>query len=130
NPPKANLFALARVRPLTPPQLATALRLATTDPQTLAPNPKADDIEKRLEGLENSARGMASMFEQPRDDFQISVTEALLFSNSERIQKEFLADSGDRLLGRLKQLKTPQEVVETAVRNVFCRPPRAEETEA
>src|SRR5205823_243171 len=103
---------------------------ATTDPQSFAANPKGDDLEKRLEGLENSAAGVASLFEQPRDDFQISVTEALLFSNSDRIQKDFLADGGDRLLGRLKQLKSPQEVVETAIRNAFCRPPRPEEVEA
>ncbi len=127
--PKAHLFAVARVRPLTPSQMATSLRLATSDPLSLSANPKMDDLEKRLEGLENSARGMASLFEQPRDDFQVSVMEALLFSNSDRIQKEILSDSGDRLLGRLKQLKSPEEMIDVAIKNVFCRPPRPEEVE-
>jgi hypothetical protein len=129
NPPRANLFAVARARPLGPMQLALSLRLATTDPQSFGANLKADDLEKRIEGQENSARGFASQIEQPRDDFQISVGEALLFSNSDRVQKELLADIGDRLLGRLKQLKTPEEVVDTAVSNVFCRPPRPEEVQ-
>jgi hypothetical protein len=129
NPPRANLFAVARVRPLGPMQLALSLRLATTDPQSFGANLKPEDLEKRIEGQENSARGLASQIEQPRDDFQISVGEALLFSNSDRVQKELLADSGDRLLGRLKQLNTPEEIVDTAVRNVFCRPPCSEEVQ-
>jgi hypothetical protein len=129
NPPKANLFALARVRPLTPAQLGVALRLATTDPQMLAPNPKPGDLEKRLEGIEAIGRGMASLFEQPRDDFQISVTEALLFSNSDRIQKDILSDGSDRLLGRLKLLKTTDEMIDVAVKNVYCRSARPEEVE-
>src|SRR5262249_15616261 len=63
NPPKANLFALARVRPLTPTQLAMSLRMATSDPLSLTSNPKADDLEKKLEGMDSTARGYSSMFE-------------------------------------------------------------------
>jgi hypothetical protein len=129
NPPRTNLFALARVRPLTPAQMGVALRLATTDPQMFAPNPKADDFEKRLEGVESIGRGMANLFEQPRDDFQISVTEALLFSNSDRIQKDILSDGSDRLLGRLKLLKSTEEMIDVAVKNVYCRAPRPDEIE-
>jgi hypothetical protein len=128
-PPKPHLFAVARVRPLTPTQLAMSLRMATSDPVSLASNPKAEDLEKKLEGLDSGARGNASMFEQPRDDFQISVTEALLFSNSDRIQKDFLSDGGDRLLGRLKLLMSTEEIIETAVKNVLCRAPKPEEVE-
>jgi hypothetical protein len=125
--PKPQRFAVARVRPLTPMQLAASLRLATTDPATLPPGMKPEEFEKRVEGLENSARGFAALLEQPREDFQVSVTEALLFSNSDRIQKEFLADGGDRLVGRLKQIKDDRELIDTAVRNVLCRPPAEEE---
>jgi hypothetical protein len=126
--PKPQRFAVARVRPLTPMQLAASLRLATTDPATLPAGMKPEEFEKRVEGLESSARGFAALLEQPREDFQVSVTEALLFSNSDRIQKEFLADGGDRLVGRLKQTKDERELIDTAVRNVLCRPPAEEES--
>ncbi len=111
-------------------QLATSLRLATTSPEQLPASLKSDELESRIEGTENSARGLAGLFEQPRDDFQIGVTEALLFSNSERVQGELLADGKDRLLGRLAELKTDEEVVEMAVRNILSRPATAEEKRA
>jgi hypothetical protein len=127
--PVAKSFAVARVRPLTPYQLAASLRLATTDPQQFE-KIKPEDFEKRIEGIENSARGFASQFEWPGDDFQIGVGEALFFSNADRLQKEVLADGGDRLLGRLKQLKDRKEQVDLAVRSVLCRPPSADEAKA
>jgi hypothetical protein len=70
---------------------------------------------------------MASSFEYPGDDFQIGVGEALLFNNSDKVQRDLLADGNDRLLGRLKQLKDRKEILETAVRAVLCRPPTADE---
>jgi hypothetical protein len=121
NAPEADLFAAARVRPLTPMQLATSLRLATTDPSSFV-GAKADELEKRFEGLENSARGFAGLIQQPGENFQVGVSEALLFSNNDQIGKEFLADAGDRLVGRLKQLKDRNELIDTAVRSVLARP--------
>jgi hypothetical protein len=125
-PPSARFFAVAPVRALTPMQLAASLRLASADPVGLAAG-KPEEIERRLEGLENSARGLARDFAQPTDDFQVSVTEALLFSNSERMQRELLSDGGDRLVGRLKQIKDTKELIDTAVRSVLSRPATAEE---
>ena len=125
--PRPPLFAVARLRPLTPMQLAVSLRLAVTDPQSLPATLKPDEFDKRLQALEANAAGYARLFEQPGDDFQVGVGEALLFSNNNRIQKELLADGGDRLLGRLKQLRSVEEVIDTAVRTVLCRPPREEE---
>src|SRR5262249_25403512 len=125
--PAPQLFAVARVRPLTPMQLATSLRLATADPAGFQADLKPGDFEKRIEGLENSARGFAALIEQPRDDFQVSVGEALLFSNSDRIQKEFLADGVDRLLGRLQQIKDQRQLIDTAVGTVLSRPPSDDE---
>ena len=40
---------------------------------------------------------------------------------------EFLADSGDRLVGRMKAAKEPKEAIELAVRSTLCRPPTDEE---
>jgi hypothetical protein len=108
-------------------QLATSLRIATADPQSLEANGTPEELEKKLEGLENSAAGFAAVIEQPGEDFQISVSEALLFSNGDRIQKEFLVDSGDRLLGRLKATDEPTKLIETAVGTVLCRQPTPEE---
>jgi hypothetical protein len=120
-PPAAKWFAVARVRPLTPLQLANSLRIATSDPQTFE-NTKPADLEKKIEQIESSARGLANMFEYPNDDFQIGAGEALLFSNSDRMQKDLLADGGDRLFSNLKKLKTNDQVVELTVSSILCRP--------
>jgi hypothetical protein len=124
--PQPTLFAVARVRPLTPMQLAMSLRLAVTDPQTLPGIARTEETDKRLQGLESSAGSLARLFEQPGDDFQVGVSEALLFSNGPSIEKDVLADGSDRLLNRLKQLKN-DEAIEIAVRTILCRPPRDEE---
>lgn len=125
-PPRPNLFAVARVRALTPTQLAASLRLATADPVSLAAG-KPADVEKRIESLANGARGMANWFEQPGDDFQVGVGEALLFSNADRARNDLLGDGGDRLLARLKSLPSQDAVIDCAVRSVLSRPPAASE---
>ncbi len=125
--PSPALFAVARVRPLTPMQLAVSLRLAVTDPQTLSASSKPEELDKRLQGLEASAGSLARLFEQPGDDFQVGVSEALLFSNGAAIEKDVLADGSDRLLNRLKQCKSEDEAIDLAVRTILCRPPRDEE---
>ncbi len=70
-------------------------------------------------------RGFAGQIAQPTDDFQIGVSEALLFSNSPRITQEFLGDNG--LLGRVKQIKDPSEAIELLVRSILGRRPSADE---
>jgi hypothetical protein len=124
--PPADLFAVASVRPLTPTQLATSLRLATANPASFT-DLNADDLEKRFEAVENSARGFANLIQQPGENFQIGVSEALLFSNNEQVNKELLADTGDRLVGQLKEIKDRKELIDLAVRSVLVRPPSAEE---
>src|SRR5262249_26787208 len=57
--PRPALFAVALVRPLTPAQLATSLRLATADPASLPVDYDSDGFEKRIQGLEESGRGLA-----------------------------------------------------------------------
>jgi hypothetical protein len=128
-PPAPALFAVGRLKPLTPMQMATSLKIATADPQTFE-NAKPDDVEKRIEGLENAGRGFASLFAQPTDDFQIGVSEALLFSNSDKIVREFLADGNDKLLGRAKTVGDNAKAIDLIVRSVLCRPPTAEEQRA
>ena len=124
-PPAPALFAAARLKPLTPMQMATSLKVATADPQSFE-NVKPDDLEKRIEGLENSARGFAASIAQPTDDFQIGVNEALLFSNGDKVIREFLADGNDKLLGRVKALDNAKGI-DAIVRSILCRPPTPEE---
>jgi len=125
-PPAASLFAVGRLKPLTPTQMATSLKVATGDPQTFE-NIKPDELEKRLDGLENAARGFASSFAQPTDDFKVGVNEALLFSNSDKVARELLADGNDRLLGRAGAVGDPGKGTDLIVRSVLSRPATVDE---
>jgi hypothetical protein len=126
--PPANLFAIARLKPLTPMQLATSLRIAAADPAQFEGKP--EDVEKKIEQLEATARGFASLIAQPNDNFQIGVGEALLFSNGDRVMKEFLTDGGGTLLGKAKAEKDNKAAVEMLVRSAYGRSPTAEESRA
>lgn len=77
--------------------------------------------------MEPAARGFASSIEQPRDNFQIGVGEALLFSNSEKISKQYLTDAGDGLIAAMKKAPDDKERIDLAVRSVFSRPPTSAE---
>jgi hypothetical protein len=114
------------LKPLTPLQLATALKMATMDPAAFE-NLKPEDLEKKLEAIEASARGFASQIAQPTDDFQIGVNEALLFSNNNRIGAEFLAEGGDKLTTKLKNTNDPAKAIDLMVRNILARPATADE---
>ena len=125
-PPEGNLFAVAKLKPLTPLQLATSLKIATTDPKSL--EGRSEDVEKKLEQLESSARGLASLLAQPTDNFQIGVGEALLFSNGERIFNEYLTDASGSTLGRIKAMSDPKQAIEFLMRTTYGRPPTEEES--
>jgi len=127
--PASKYFAIAKLKPMTPLQLATSLKIATADPTTFD-NLKPDEFEKRIESLESAARGFAGSIAQPTDDFQIGVGEALLFSNSDRAIKEFLNDSGGTLLGKVKTLKDNGEIADLMVKTVFGRAAKVEERTA
>ena len=128
NPPEGNLFAVAKLKPLTPLQLATALKIAATDPASL--DGKPEEIEKKFEELESSARGLAALLAQPTDNFQIGVAEALLFSNGERIIKEYLTDTPGSTLGRVKTMTDAREAVEFLIKTAYGRSATAEEARA
>lgn len=127
--PAPDLFAVATIRPLTPAQYATSLRLASMSPTWFPADTTSEDFEKRIEQVENSASGFARMIDPPSEGFQVSVTEALLFNNNQRISSEFLRDGGDSLVGMLKSIEDPNQLVDVAVWNVFARPTTVDEAE-
>jgi Protein of unknown function (DUF1549)/Protein of unknown function (DUF1553) len=124
--PNPRFFAVGRLKPLTPMQMATSLKIATSDPAGFE-NLKTDDLEKKIEQIENSARGFASLIAQPSDDFQIGVNEALLFSNNNRVVQEFLGEGGGTLLAKVKDLKDAKQAIDLMVRTVLGRPATDEE---
>ncbi len=126
--PDEKLFAVAQVRPLTPMQMAVSLRLAATDPAALAGS--GPEFEKRIDALEKNAARLAGLFPQPGDNFQVGVSEAMLFANNENLLKELLADAPGLLVHRLKQVTSLEERAEQAVRSVLSRAARAAEVQA
>ena len=124
--PDRRLFAVAAVRPLTPLQLAASMWVATTDPASLPDDPTGDEHGRKVEDLAGRGRSLASAFARPGEEYQIGVSEALLMSNSDRLN-DLLADGGDRLVGRLAKIEDRRERVDLAVRSILSRPADDEE---
>jgi hypothetical protein len=125
--PRADLFAVANVRALTPQQYAASLKLASTDPASLASDAAA--LEKQLESIDNAARGIAGELDMPTPDFQVSVNEALLLSNSEKVLKEYFDGGNARLVTALEKIEDDRTLVETVVWSVLSRPADEQEIE-
>ena len=125
--PAANLFAVAKTRPLTPRQLAASLHVSVRNPEQWPAIDATDEWIKRRTDLENQANGWVREFEQPGDNFQVAVDEALFFSNSQRIQNEMLSDSDDRLLGALKKGQNQNQAIEVLWLTVLGRVPQVDE---
>ncbi|HZL91601.1 MAG TPA: DUF1549 domain-containing protein [Pirellulaceae bacterium] len=128
--PADDLFAAAIVRPLTPWQYGTSLKLAATNPDTLSGKLPAEQLEQRIQPLEAAGRSLAEKVEYPADGFQVSVDEALFLSNSEKAMQELLQGGDDSLLAKLTQFSDRREAIETAVWNVLGRGPAEEELQA
>ncbi|PQO46783.1 hypothetical protein C5Y93_06420 [Blastopirellula marina] len=128
--PQPDMFAVGSVRPLTPYQYATLLRVATANPDLQSADQKPEEVETRLANLENAARGIAGEIEFPGPEFQIGVAEALFFSNSERIRNDLLRDSNDTLIGKLKKTDNVDELIDVATMSIWNRSPDPEEKAA
>ena len=57
----------------------------------------------------------------------MSVSEALLFSNGERVARDFLGVSGDSLLHKLGSVSDTAQVVDLACWNILGRPATSDE---
>ncbi len=127
--PDRRLFAVAALKPFTPLQLSTSLKIAAADPAQFE-GKKAADFEKLVEQMEGGGRGFASLIAQPTDNFQVGVGEALLFSNGDRVTREFLTDGGNTVLGRVKAMTDKMEAVALLVRTAYGRAPTDAESAA
>jgi hypothetical protein len=128
--PGDELFAIAIVRPLTPWQYGTSLRVAAASPEFFPSDLKDDDLDNRIKQMEGSGRNIAGSLEYPGDDFQVSVDEALLFSNSDKVKNELLREGKEMLVTKLTETKERREAMETAIWNIYGRPPADEELQA
>jgi hypothetical protein len=127
--PGQELFAVSKLKALTPAQLFTSMKLATLDQQLLQ-KLKPEEREKRLESYENSARGMARLIPAGSDDPLIGVSESLVFSNNEQIQRDIFGDHGESILQSLKKVTDRNQAIQQLFQNIFNRAPSRDENEA
>ncbi|MBI1832741.1 MAG: DUF1549 domain-containing protein [Planctomycetes bacterium] len=125
--PEERFFAVAMVRPLAPMQMAASLKIATADPLSFPADRKK--LEERLEAIEKSGAGLANLFAQPTDSFQIGVAEAMLFANNEALQRSLLEGAGT-LTERMKQEPDMTKRAELAIRTVLNRSGRTDEVQS
>ncbi|MEO2029565.1 MAG: DUF1553 domain-containing protein [Fuerstiella sp.] len=129
-PPERQYFALAETRPLTPRQLAVSLQVAANSPEKWPGVNAGEEWAKLRESLENQANSWVREFEQPNENFQVAVDEALFFSNNARVHDDFLRDSGDRLVGYLKTFDDDTQRVAAMWQAVLNRAPNEAEKNA
>ena len=125
--PGAETFAVASVRLLTPRQYSLSLLLASANPDQASKQVLSADWSKRREQLENESNGLAGKIELPGDNFQVSIDEALLFSNNDQIQNSLLKDSAERLVGTLKSVSDRRQLIGIAFEAMLSRAPDADE---
>lgn len=126
--PDPRHFAVANVKPLSPMQYSVSLCLASrpaaqVDQQTARP----EEWVHHRRNLEGQAQGFAQQLEAPGENFQVSVSEALQFSNGPQIQNEYLRDSGDRLVGEVKAITDQRQQIEHIYLNILSRQPDPDE---
>lgn len=128
--PSADLFAVALIRPLSPRQYSMSLRMASAAPETYKPESGGEEWQKRRDELERNCEGFAHQFEQPGENFQVGVDEALLFSNSPQVADDYLRDSSDRLIGAIRPETDKAKQITIAYWAILTRPPTGEELAA
>ena len=119
-------FATANVKPMSPRQYAAALALASRNPAHF------DDPNEAVSRIQNEVkahRGWERKFVVPGEKFQVSVDEALLFSNADEF-KDKTKVAKDRLGGELAAIESNEALVQRAIKTVYSRPATAEELEA
>ncbi len=126
-PPAASTYAVAATKALTPRQLAASLWIAIRSPDNWPSPEDSTAWNKQRIDLENQADGWSREFEQPGENFQVAVDEALFFSNNDRIMNDLLRDGGDRIVGKLKSIEDVSKSIEQLWITVLNRKPSDEE---
>lgn len=127
--PNPELFAIALPRPLSPHQLSISCRIATANPKEMLGLLEEDWAKRRTE-LERQSEGHARKFEIPEDGFQVSVSEALWFSNNASFQNDFLKNQSQKLVGYLQGFDSDVTVALRACEATLSRPPEGDELSA
>jgi hypothetical protein len=123
DPPGDEYFAVAQSRPLTPYQYALSLWIASANPTGLENNLSAPEWAAQRETLENAVVGFAGRMQLPGPNFQVGVDEALLLSNNEQIQNDFLRLADEKLVGHLSKTEDETVLVKQAFRALLSRDP-------
>ncbi len=128
--PPHDLFAVAVPRALTNWQLSLSLTVATSSPDRLPGWILDDEWQKLRTDLENRSGRFAGRFEIPEDRFQVGAEEALMFSNGQDFDREFLRDSSDRLVGWVNAQVPANEQVPILFQTILTRDPTEVERRA
>ena len=115
--PDPGHFAVARLRPLSPRQLARSLVLAVGDGSF-------DSTPEKLTALDKQAGELMPMLDPRAADFQSSAREALFVSNAPAARKLI---AGSKLVDRLSKIGDDGELARSAVRAVWSRSATAAE---
>ncbi len=120
--PPPELFAVASVRPLTPTQLARSLSLATAD-QSQFSGACREELQAAIAAAAEPKN--TERFGQPTADYRVPAAEALLFSNGEQFQQDYLQQG---LVAQLAHLPSDRHrLIELVTWNILSRAPADDE---
>ncbi len=118
-PPAADLFAVAGLRPLGRKQLAFSLLLATGSDSFQ----KTTESKRRTElykEIEKRSLELTQTLDPRTADFQSSATEALFMANNEATQ-ELVVAAADNFVSRLAKIEKTETLVDAAVLQIMSR---------
>lgn len=124
--PAPEMFAVARLRPLSRRQLALSLMLATGDDEGFPSQASSDERAAAWLAFEERADSLIAAIDPRVDGFESSAAEALYLSNDEAVQQ--LISGGDNSLAqRLAAVNNDRKLVKTAYRRLLSREPTRQE---
>jgi len=126
-PPTDDYFGVAVTRPCSPRQYSLSLRIASTNPEAWPTSLMSEDWASMRESLETKSTEFAGQIELAGENFMVSVDEALLLSNGEQVQTQFLNEADDGLVGHLQTIEAVGELIDKAFWAVLTRAPSEEE---
>jgi hypothetical protein len=126
-PPDAEMFAVARLRPLSRRQLAFSLLLATGD-DAFAKTTKPEDRAKAYLDFQQQGDELVRALDPRVDGFESSAGEALFLTNGEAIQ-QLIAGGENSLSKRLAAVDDNGKLIEATYQHLLSRDPSPAEAE-